>query len=99
MTNLLPFGFGAWAFITLYIVSLLFLGWAGLAARKEDTLQDFYLGGRGFGFSILVLTLYAFWRCRCDVPIWFWMANRRSLHVSDCRFLSGVRTEVAHVVS
>ncbi len=59
MTNLLPFGFGAWAFITLYIVSLLFLGWAGLAARKEDTLQDFYLGGRGFGFSILVLTLYA----------------------------------------
>ena len=59
MTNLLPFGFGAWVFIALYVASLLFLGWAGLAARKEDTLQDFYLGGRGFGFVILVLTLYA----------------------------------------
>jgi len=59
MSDLLPFGPGAWAFIALYVSSLLFLGWAALAARKEDTLQDFYLGGRGFGFVILLLTLYA----------------------------------------
>jgi len=59
MSDLLPFGPGAWIFIALYVASLLFLGWAGLAARKEDTLQDFYLGGRGFGFIVLLLTLYA----------------------------------------
>jgi len=59
MNNLLPFGPGAWVFITLYVASLLLLGWAGRAARKEDTLQDFYLAGRGFGFIVLLLTLYA----------------------------------------
>ena len=59
MSDLLPFGPGAWAFIALYLALLLLLGWAGRAARKEDTLQDFYLGGRGFGFFVLLLTLYA----------------------------------------
>lgn len=59
MTDLLPFGPGAWAFIAIYLCSLLLLGWAGRAARKEDSLQDFYLGGRGFGFAVLLLTLYA----------------------------------------
>ena len=59
MTDILPFGPGAWVFITLYLASLLLLGWAGRAARKEDTLQDFYLAGRGFGFVVLLLTLYA----------------------------------------
>ncbi|MBH97781.1 MAG: hypothetical protein CMM56_04935 [Rhodospirillaceae bacterium] len=59
MNYILPFGPGAWAFITLYIASLLLLGFAGRAARKENTLQDFYLAGRGFGFIVLLLTLYA----------------------------------------
>ena len=59
MTDILPFGPGAWVFITLYLASLLRIGWAGRAARKEDTLQDFYLAGRGFGFVVLLLTLYA----------------------------------------
>jgi len=59
MTDILPFGPGAWVFITLYLASLLLLGWVGRAARKEDTLQDFYLAGRGFGFVVLLLTLYA----------------------------------------
>ena len=59
MSDLLPFGPGAWVFIALYVASLLLLGWAGRAARKEDTLQDFYLAGRGFGFIVLLLTLYA----------------------------------------
>ena len=59
MTELLPFGPGAWVFIALYVASLLLLGWAGRAARREDTLQDFYLAGRGFGFVVLLLTLYA----------------------------------------
>ncbi|MDG2316886.1 MAG: sodium:solute symporter family protein [Gammaproteobacteria bacterium] len=59
MNDILPFGPGAWVFITLYLASLLLLGWAGRAARREDTLQDFYLAGRGFGFIVLLLTLYA----------------------------------------
>ena len=59
MADLLPFGPGAWTFIGLYLCSLLLLGWAGFNARREDTLRDFYLGGKGFGFLVLFLTLYA----------------------------------------
>ncbi len=59
MSDLLPFGPGAWVFIGLYVASLLLLGWKGRAARKEDTLQDFYLAERDFGYIVLLLTLYA----------------------------------------
>ncbi len=59
MNNLLPFGPGAWTFITVYLLSLLFIGWFGYRARRENTLSDFYLAGTGFGFVVLVLTLYA----------------------------------------
>jgi SSS family solute:Na+ symporter/sodium/pantothenate symporter len=59
MADLLPFGLGAWIFISCYLSSLLLLGWLGFNARKENTLQDFYLADRGFGFVVLFLTLYA----------------------------------------
>lgn len=59
VSNLLPFGFGAWLFFSAYLCSLLLLGWLGRKARKEDSLQDFYLAGRGFSFFVLFLTLYA----------------------------------------
>ena len=59
MNNILPFGPGAWIFFSLYLSTLLLLGWIGRKARKEDSLQDFYLAGRGFGFFVLFLTLYA----------------------------------------
>ena len=59
MSNLLPFGPGAWLFFSLYLSSLLLLGWLGRKARREDSLRDFYLAGRGFGFTVLFLTLYA----------------------------------------
>ncbi len=59
MFELLPFGPGAWAFVSGYLCSLLLIGWIGYNARREDTLEDFYLAGRGFGFVVLVLTLYA----------------------------------------
>lgn len=59
MSGLLPFGTGAWLFFSCYLCSLLLLGWLGRKARKEDSLQDFYLAGRGFGFIVLFLTLYA----------------------------------------
>ena len=57
--GLLPFGTGAWAFIALYLCSLLLVGWWGYRARREDSMKDFYLAGSGFGFIVLVLTLYA----------------------------------------
>lgn len=59
MTDLLPFGPGAWFFIGAYIASLLFFGWFGYRARRENTLRDFYIAGSGFGFFVLLLTLYA----------------------------------------
>jgi SSS family solute:Na+ symporter/sodium/pantothenate symporter len=59
MYELLPFGPGAWVFVSCYLCSLLLIGWVGYNARREDTLEDFYLAGRGFGFVVLVLTLYA----------------------------------------
>ncbi len=45
--------------IGLYLVVLILLGWLGHRAKKEDSLADFYLGGRGLGLMVLLLTLYA----------------------------------------
>ena len=59
MSDLLPFGLGAWLFVAVYLSSLLLLGWAGFRSREENSLRDFYLGGQGFGFMVLFLTLYA----------------------------------------
>jgi SSS family solute:Na+ symporter len=55
----LPFGTGAWIFICLYLLSLLFVGWLGRRARGQDTLKDFYLAGSGFGPYVLLMTLFA----------------------------------------
>jgi SSS family solute:Na+ symporter/sodium/pantothenate symporter len=57
--NLLPFGPWAWLFIILYLSSLIGVGWIAFRARRAQTLQDFYLAGRGFGLFILVMTLFA----------------------------------------
>ena len=59
MSDLVPFGAGGWVFLSCYLCSLLLLGWLGRKAREEDSLRDFYLAGRGFGFVVLFLTLYA----------------------------------------
>lgn len=59
MTDLAPLGPGAWAFIGAYLLSLLVIGWVAKRARRADTLQDFYLAGNGFGFTVLFLTLFA----------------------------------------
>lgn len=53
------FGPGALTFIALYLLSLIGIGWWGYRSRREDTLREFYLAGRGFGLLVLVLTLYA----------------------------------------
>ena len=52
-------GTGGLVFIALYVLSLLLIGWLGHRAKKADTLEDHYLGGRSLGFGVLFLTLYA----------------------------------------
>ena len=52
-------GTGGLIFMGLYLFSLIGIGWAGRLARKENTLSDFYLAGRGMGVFVLFLTLYA----------------------------------------
>jgi Na+/proline symporter len=46
-------------FMGVYLVSLILIGVAGRFARKENSLSDFYLSGRGMGLFVLFLTLYA----------------------------------------
>lgn len=46
-------------FLMLYLLSLIGVGIIGLLKSKENSMQDFYLGGAGFGVTILFLTMYA----------------------------------------
>lgn len=59
MNSIIPLGTGAWIFIGIYLLSLIGIGFLGRRARLENTMNDFYLAGPGFGFSILFLTLFA----------------------------------------
>ena len=59
MDNLPSLGIGGSLFIALYLISLLVLGVIAKRSLKENTLEDFYLAGKGFGFGILFLTLFA----------------------------------------
>ena len=49
---------GIW-FLVAYLTSLILIGFAGRFASKEESLKDFYLGGKGFGVGVLFLTMYA----------------------------------------
>ena len=40
-------------FMGVYLISLLLIGVAGRFARKENSLADFYLSGRGMGLFVL----------------------------------------------
>lgn len=59
MNDLVPLGPGGWTFIGGYLLSLIGIGLLAKRKRRADTLKDFYLAGRGFGFTILFLTLFA----------------------------------------
>ena len=59
MDNLPSLGIGGSLFIALYLASLLVLGFIAKRSLRENTLADFYLAGKGFGFGILFLTLFA----------------------------------------
>ncbi|WOO42186.1 sodium:solute symporter family protein [Rubellicoccus peritrichatus] len=52
-------GPGGLLLLGLYLASLIVIGVFGRMARKSNTLGDFFLGGRSFGFFVLLLTLYA----------------------------------------
>jgi len=57
--ELLPFGPGAWILVAAYLAALVVIGWRSYRLRRAEDLEDFYLGGRGLGFFVLVLTLYS----------------------------------------
>ncbi|MCA9171570.1 MAG: sodium:solute symporter family protein, partial [Planctomycetales bacterium] len=57
--RLIPFGPGAQAFILVYLFSLIVIGAIAYRARRDSSLKDFYLAGKGIGFVTLLLTLYS----------------------------------------
>ena len=57
--NALPFGTGAMIFIAIYLLSMVWIGWLGRQAREENSMRDHFIGGKGVGFFVLLLTLYA----------------------------------------
>lgn len=59
MSSFQAFGPGAWLFIGIYLFSLILIGMFAYRARKENTLNDFYLAGNSFGLVVIFLTLYA----------------------------------------
>jgi SSS family transporter len=50
---------GGIIFLFLYLFSLIGVGLLGYYSKKEDSLGDLYLAGRGMGGIVLFLTLYA----------------------------------------
>ena len=50
---------GGTIFIVIYLLSLIVIGLIGRYFRKEESMSDFYLAGRGMGMIVLFLTLYA----------------------------------------
>ncbi len=46
-------------FMIVYLSALIIVGLIGRFTRKENSLADFYLAGRGMGLFVLFLTLYA----------------------------------------
>ena len=57
--QLIPFRPSAIVFIGAYLSSLIAIGIVGYKARRDHSLRDFYLAGKGIGFVALLLTLYA----------------------------------------
>ena len=46
-------------FLLGYLASMVLVGIAGKMASRESSMKDFYLGGSGFGVTVLFLTMYA----------------------------------------
>jgi SSS family transporter len=58
-TSRLVLGPGALIVTGVYLVSMILVGWIGRQKRVNDSMADFYLGGRSMGLFVLFLTLYA----------------------------------------
>jgi SSS family solute:Na+ symporter/sodium/pantothenate symporter len=54
-----PLGPGGWAFIALYLLSFLVVGYIAKRSQRDQSLGDFYLAGGSLGTVVLLLTLYA----------------------------------------
>ncbi len=52
-------GSGGQLFLVGYLIALLLIGWLGRRARQDDSLEDFYLAGRGLGLTSIFFSLYA----------------------------------------
>ncbi|HCR16564.1 MAG TPA: sodium:pantothenate symporter, partial [Candidatus Latescibacteria bacterium] len=52
-------GIGGTFFLGVYLCVLILIGVAGRRARRENSMADFFLGGRKMGLLVLFLTLYA----------------------------------------
>ena len=59
MVEGMVFGPGALAVVSLYLVSMIGVGWFARKKRQSDSMADFYLAGRSMGLAVLFLTLYA----------------------------------------
>lgn len=57
--GVIPFSPAELLLIAGYLGILIAIGAVGYFARRENSLQDFYLAGPGIGFFVLLLTLYA----------------------------------------
>ena len=57
--RLVPFNTAELVFIGAYLASLVLIGGLAFLARRENSLRDFYLAGKGIGFVVLLLTLYS----------------------------------------
>ncbi len=57
--NSLSFGAGSFAILGGYLAIMLGIGALARFKRKDDSLSDFFLAGRSFGFFVLVMTLFA----------------------------------------
>ena len=55
----LPLETGSLIFVAAYLLSLLIIGWFASRQRQDKSLGDYYLGGRGMGLWVLMLTLFA----------------------------------------
>jgi SSS family transporter len=55
----LPLETGSLIFLASYVLSLLAIGWFASRQRQDRSLGDYYLGGRGMGLWVLMLTLFA----------------------------------------
>lgn len=55
----LPLASWSLGFVAVYLTSVLAVGWFARSRRRDDSLSDYYLGGRSMGLGVLMLTLFA----------------------------------------